>query len=321
MSDSVDRQRVQRSALRVGLLVAAGSAVVIAGGVGVLVLVLLLFGRPEGGREPEAGEPPIDHIVVDVDRVLPIVLVLGVVGVILLGLIAWLAARSAVRPLAEALRLQRAFVADASHELRTPLTALTSRIQILQRRHAAGTAIEPTIEALRDDARVLDDVLTDMLLGAEGADSGAPDADVDGCLAAAFSTLEPLAHDADVTLAKTVEAALSARIPAVTLTRLCVALIDNAVQHSPAGSTVQVAATRADGVVEIRVTDAGPGVDPADRERIFERFARSGESGRRRGFGLGLALVRETAVRYAGSVRLEATSPAGSTFTLVLPSR
>ena len=321
MSDSLDRQRVQRSALRVGLLVAAGSAVVIAAGVGILVLVLLLSGRPEGGREPEPHEPAIDHIVVDVDRVLPVVLLLGVAGVILLGLIAWLAARSAVRPLGEALRLQRAFVADASHELRTPLTALTSRIQILQRRHAAGTPIEPTIEALRGDARVLDDVLTDMLLGAEGAGSGEPDADVDGCLASAFATLDPLARDAGVALAKSVDSGLSAHIPAITLTRLCVALIDNAVQHSPAGSTVRVAALAVGDVVEIRVTDAGPGVDPADRERIFERFARSGESGRRRGFGLGLALVRETAVRYGGSVRLEASSAAGSTFLLALPRR
>ncbi|MFH8250189.1 sensor histidine kinase [Microbacterium sp. B2969] len=319
MSASTDRVRVQRSALRVGILVAAGSAVVIAAGVGVLVLVLLVAGRPEGGRENEPGEAVGDHIVVDVDRVLPVVLLLGVIGVVLLGLIAWLAARWAVLPLAEALRLQRSFVADASHELRTPLTALTSRIQILQRRHAAGRPLDPTIEALRTDARVLDEVLTDMLLGAEGADSGDAHADIEGCLTSALATLEPLARDAGVTLVSDVESPMVARIPPVTLSRLCVALVDNAVQHSPSGSTVSVVAMRAGRMVEIRVTDAGGGVDPADRDRIFERFARAGESGRRRGFGLGLALVRETAVRYGGSARLESTSAVGSTFVLVLP--
>ncbi|UUT36673.1 sensor histidine kinase [Microbacterium elymi] len=53
---------------------------------------------------------------------------------------------------------------------------------------------------------------------------------------------------------------------------------------------------------------------------MFERFARSAESGRRRGFGLGLALVREAAARYGGSIRIEATSPAGTVFLLTLPS-
>ncbi|WP_345802689.1 HAMP domain-containing sensor histidine kinase [Microbacterium sp. AZCO] len=320
MSGSPDRDRVQRSALRVGILVAAGSALVITAGVAVLVLVLLISGRPEGEREPERGEPVGDHIVVDVDRVLPVVLALGVLGVVLLGVIAWLAARSAVRPLAEALRLQRAFVADSSHELRTPLTALTSRIQILQRRQAAGRPIEPTIAALRHDARVLDDVLTDMLLAAEGEDAGDSSAQLDGCLESAVATLEPLADETGVTLRTEVAHAMTAPIPSVTLTRLCVALIDNAVHHSPSGSVVTVAADRNGDTIEIRVTDAGSGVDPADHDRIFERFARAAESGRRRGFGLGLALVRETAARYGGTAKLESTSSTGSTFVLALPA-
>jgi len=110
------------------------------------------------------------------------------------------------------------------------------------------------------------------------------------------------------------------RMPEVTLTRLCVALIDNAVYHSPRGAVVAVTATTAGHGIEVRVADQGPGIRPEDRARIFERFARGPETGRRRGFGLGLALVKDVASRVGGSVEVERTSPAGTTFLLSLPA-
>jgi signal transduction histidine kinase len=72
--------------------------------------------------------------------------------------------------------------------------------------------------------------------------------------------------------------------------------------------------------VQLRVSDHGPGIDQADAERIFDRFARSRETGDRRGFGLGLALVRDVVARHGGSVTIESTSPAGTTFLVRLPS-
>nr|WP_274637250.1 HAMP domain-containing sensor histidine kinase [Microbacterium bovistercoris] len=318
MSLEADRRRVQRSALRVGMLVGAASAVAIAVGVTILVIVIVSTGRPE---HPHGGAPADnDHVVVDVDRVLPWVVALGIVGILVLGVVAWLAARWAVAPLSQALRLQRGFVSDASHELRTPLTALTGRIQIVQRRLGRGQPIEATVTELRRDAAMLDDVLTDMLLAAEGGTAADGRADVAACLHDTTRTMSPLAEENGVTLRTDAGAALAVRMPAVTLTRLCVALVDNAIAHAPGGSEVTLAAAAAGDTVQIRVADAGPGIDPPDAARIFERFARSAESGRRRGFGLGLALVREAAARYGGSIRIEATSPAGTVFLLTLPS-
>ena len=317
-----DRARVQRSALRVGLLVGAASALIVTLGVAILVTVLVATARPEGHHDGAPREPDGDRFVVDLDHVLPWVVVLGALGVLLLAAVAWWASRWAVRPLADALRLQRSFVADASHELRTPLTALTGRIQILERRRRRDEPLDDTIRELRHDAAVLDDVLTDMLLIAEGDAAGAdaaPPADVERCARAAVQTIAPLATAAAVTTTLDIEGAPRARIPAATLTRLCVALLDNAVQHAPGGTEVALQARHVDGVVQIRVSDRGHGVAAEDAERIFERFARGGEVGRRRGFGLGLALVREAATRYGGSVRIEHTSPQGSTFLLTIP--
>lgn len=318
MSAPGDAARVRRASLRVGILVALSSAVILAVGVGTLVLVLLRSARPEheADHRPSADG---DRFVVDLDHVLPWVVGLGLLTMLLLGIVAWLAARSAVRPLADALGVQRTFVADASHELRTPLTALTSRIQILERRAARGDAIDPTLRELRRDAAVMDDVLTDMLLTAEGDQSPEAPSDVAGCASAALALLHPFAEERGVTLTSTVPPARAA-VPTTTLTRLCVALLDNAVQHSRPGTEVSLTSHSTARTVEIRVADAGPGVAPAERERIFERFARGAETGQRRGFGLGLALVRESARRYGGAVSIEHTSDRGTVFLLRVPA-
>ncbi|MBS1907334.1 MAG: HAMP domain-containing histidine kinase [Actinobacteria bacterium] len=333
MSGSADRERVRRSARQIGLWTGAASAVVIAAGVGILVAVILATSRPQGELGGRPGGRPgdgfgganPDHVVVDVDRVLPWVIVLGVVGVALLGLIAWFTARRAVVPLGVALQAQRDFVADASHELRTPLTALSSRVQILQRRVARGERVGDALERLRGDTAALDDILTELLLAAqadqEPADTSASDAA--GAVRAAVDLLRPLADGAGVALRPEAEDGISVAVPAVTLTRLCTALLDNAVQHAPSGTAVTIAVTRSGGgrkgIAEFRVIDHGPGIRAEDRERIFTRFARGPETGRRRGFGLGLALVRDMALRHGGSVEIESTSGAGTTFLLRLP--
>lgn len=319
MTSHSDEARIRTAARRVGTLVAIGATVVIAAGVGILVAVLLLSARPEEHHGGAAHRGPDgDRIVVDLDGVLPWVLALGVIGVVLLTVIAWLAARRSVRPLADALRLQRAFVADASHEMRTPLTALSARVQTLQRRHDRGDPLEPTITALRTDVDVLDEVLADMLLAAEGAASRVP-GDVADAIDAAAHTVAPLAEAAGVRVQVEVGSATRVRMPHPTLVRVCVALLDNAIQHAPRESAVTIRTDVRGDATLILVADRGPGVAEADRERIFERFARGPEAGRRRGFGLGLSLVREAAIAAGGSIAIEHTSPEGTTFRLTLP--
>ncbi|WES64157.1 HAMP domain-containing sensor histidine kinase [Microbacter sp. GSS18] len=325
MSDIDDRRRVRSAAVRVGLWVGAASALIIAAGVAILVTVILVRARPEREEEhhtlPAGGAGGGDEIVVDVDRILPWVIALGVLGVLLLTVVAWLAARRSVHPLAEALRAQRAFVSDASHELRTPLTALDSRIQIVQRRYERGDPIDDALVDLRRNASAMDDVLTDLLLTAESDAAGElAVSDAVACARDAAAALAPVADEHHVSIVVDAPPHAPAAMASVTLTRLCIALVDNAVQHSPDGASVRVRVERADGRVLLRVEDEGPGIEDDQRELIFERFARSGESGRRRGFGLGLALVRDVADRHGGAVSVERTSPAGTTFLLELPA-
>lgn len=319
MSAEDDRRVVRRAALRVGALVAGASAVAIAGGVGILVWVLVSGAREEGGgHRPGFGPPGGDRFVVDLDDVLPWVIGLGLVGVVVLGLVGWAAARWSVGPLDDALRRQRAFVSDASHELRTPLTALTSRIQIVQRRLQRAEPADEPVAQLRRDAQVLDDVLTDMLLTAEGAAQTGTSSTADS-VRAAVAGLDALADDAGVNVRTGALVDVVVAVPAVTVVRMCTALLDNAIGHTPAAGTVTVTARGEGDDVAIRVADEGHGIPDADLPRIFDRFARGAESGRRRGFGLGLSLVREAATRAGGRIEVESTSPAGTVFALRLP--
>lgn len=321
---SGDTERVRRAARSVGLYVGVASAIIVTAGVGILIAVIVATSRREGA---EHGGAPIggdvggrsgDDLVVDLDRVLPTVIALGVIGVVLLSIVAWFAARRSVRPLGAALQAQRNFVADASHELRTPLTTLSSRIQVLQRRRDRDEPIDETIVELRQDAAMMSDVLTDLLLVAEG-ETGPAAAEVSDSVSAAVASLRALAEDAGVTLVVEGAGASRVALPAVTLTRVLVALVDNAIQHSPAGAMVKITDVRDGATAAIRVTDTGSGITGIDADRVFERFARSSESGRRRGFGLGLSLVRDVAIRAGGSVEVEQTSSRGTTFLLRLP--
>lgn len=330
-----ERTAARRAALRIGLWVGAASIFALAGGTAILVALIVLrsqrlddlSGEVPGGADGSGGPggiPNGDHVVVDVDFVLPWLLALSAIGVLLLALIAWFAARAALGPMTEAIELQRRFVSDAGHELRTPLTALSSRVQILERRHVRGEPLGPTMDRLRSDAAVLSDTLNDLLLLAETGAAPPGTCDPNAAATSACELLAPLAAESGIELRAPDGGAPRVPLAEATLARLCVALIDNAIQHAPNGSAVTVAvATEHDRsgrrTAVLRVADTGPGIDPSTRDRIFERFSRSAETGRRRGFGLGLALVREAAERTGGRVGVERTGPEGTVMRLELP--
>ena len=106
------------------------------------------------------------------------------------------------------------------------------------------------------------------------------------------------------------------------LTQAMLNLARNAIDHTPPDAEVAIGSAWDDDGIRFWVRDTGPGVAAADRERIFERFARGG-SGRRRsdGAGLGLAIVRSVVEAHGGRILLDSRPGEGATFTIVLPGR
>jgi two-component system phosphate regulon sensor histidine kinase PhoR len=94
-------------------------------------------------------------------------------------------------------------------------------------------------------------------------------------------------------------------------------LVDNAIKYTPSGGVVGISARSRGNNIEIRVADNGQGIDPVDRERIFQRFYRADRS--QPGTGLGLTITRQIVQAHGGTIRVEGNFPRGSVFIVELP--
>ena len=220
----------------------------------------------------------------------------------------------AIRPLADALRRQRTFVADASHELRAPLTRLHTRAQLLARRDPS-----PELDRLVRDSRELGDVVDDLLLSAQAGGSRSDLVPVElGVLADEVVAAESVrAEKGRVRIAVSRDCGpyVVQGVPTA-LRRVLSALLDNALGHTPPGGTIEVTLGAPDERhVELCVRDTGVGFPPEEAERLFERFAHRSDGGGRR-FGLGLALVREVVTGHGGTIAAAGHPGLGATFTL-----
>ena len=213
----------------------------------------------------------------------------------------------------------RRFLGEAGHEMRTPLTVISGYLDVLER----GGWEDPEVRVLalptmRAETRRLRGLVERLMTLArlEGDDRGTAE-----IVDVASSATDAIA---EVTAARGGQIRLRADGDHVVFAEpaevyeAIVNLIDNAVKYG-AGTPVDVTIAReVDGTV-LRVTDRGPGVTAADRERLFERFFRGEAANGTEGSGLGLAIVARAAERSHGKVTLESAGPGETTFTLTFP--
>ena len=214
--------------------------------------------------------------------------------------------------LGASLDTQRAFVSEAAHELRSPLTALKLQLQILKRAgDDAGRA-----EAIARLAAGIDRAvrLVEQLLALARSEPGAPATpmqalDLSEAVREGVADTVPLAQSRGTELELMADAPVAIRGDRAALLTLTRNLADNAVRYSPAQSRVEVRVKLEGGWATLQVDDAGPGIPPNERERVFDRFYRR-NSGDEEGTGLGLAIVHSVAQRHGAEVEL-GDSPLG----------
>jgi len=218
---------------------------------------------------------------------------------------------------------EQAFLADISHELRTPLTSIQGFAQAIVEGEARGDAVSHVAEIIHREARRLVRMVEGLLQVARlesGAQSMAREEVAPSLLLeSAVAALETQAKDAGVSFdVAGADAMPSVRGDPDKLAQLFLNVLDNAVKHSPRGTTVQVRGNRDDGAVVIRVRDAGSGLPQGAQTRLFQRFYR-GENAQRDGAGLGLAIAQAIAQAHGGSIRASNVDGGGAEFAVRLP--
>jgi two-component system, OmpR family, sensor histidine kinase TctE len=200
------------------------------------------------------------------------------------------------------------FIADASHQLRTPLTLLNTQV-VYALRHPEPAAREEALlaihESVQHGVRLVQQLLTWTM--AEATEAKAPALAPVDLSAVVRRVLEAHALTAqqrgiDLGFRNAGEAAVVVGHPQL-LHELVANLVDNALRYTPRGGIVTAAIVWKDGALTLCVEDNGPGIPPAERQRVFERFYRL-HDGASDGCGLGLAIVREIARSHDANVRL-----------------
>ncbi len=220
-------------------------------------------------------------------------------------------------------RLERdaRFTSDVSHELRSPLTTLTTSVQLLDaRREELPDRAQRALDLMKVELDRFRKMLESLLeLGRLDAGGGLSQPTKTNALELVRQVLADSGRPA--TLAEALDeeaAAIEVGVDRLRIGRALGNLFDNADLHG--GGLLGVRVRCEDQRVGIDVHDGGPGVEPADRTRVFERFVRGGSRGSRPGAGLGLSLVEETVRAHGGSVILSSsTTFGGALVTVWLP--
>lgn len=227
----------------------------------------------------------------------------------------------------DTLRSQRDFVANVSHELKTPLTAIQGFAQAL----LDGTAAQP--EARQQAAQIILDEAGRMhrlvvdLLDLARLDAGMlplrrEPVSLSALLRSVVEKFAPLSQQNHVTLTLEADDLPPLLGDRDRLAQVFTNLVDNALQHTPAGGQVTVRVTRHGEEAWVAVSDSGPGIPPEEQPRIFERFYRLDKSrrgGRRHGAGLGLSIASELVQAHGGRIDLSSSPGQGSVFVVKLP--
>jgi two-component system OmpR family sensor kinase len=227
---------------------------------------------------------------------------------------------------AEAEQRLRRFVADASHELRTPLMSVRGYADLFQ--YAAANAPEERdkhLARLRAEAARMGVLLDDLLLLArlDAAEVEAPlrmrDADLVELAEEASDAFRASHADHPLTVEKGPES-LRLRLDPQRVRQVLDNLLTNAAVHTPVGTPVSISVAAEGSGAVVRVTDAGPGIPAADRERVFDRFYRvdKARSRDRGGSGLGLSVANALIRAHGGTIEVGG-GPGGTVFTVRLP--
>lgn len=247
-------------------------------------------------------------------------------GLILVAAAAFLLARATLRPLEQAIALQREFTNDASHDLRTPLAVI--RTETSAALHESANLGPDLVERMhiidvqaRRMERMIDQLLTLAHVDADSALNREP-TDLLVVVGGIIRDLKPLADTRGIDLRFERRESAVVMGDDLKLSQMVGNLVDNAIKYSGDRGAIRVGVWQRGGSAYVEVTDDGPGISQTELDRIFLRYHRgvAHRMNGHAGHGLGLPLCRWIARAHGGDVTVNSSEGAGSTFTVKLPA-
>lgn len=222
--------------------------------------------------------------------------------------------------------IRRDFVANVSHELRTPVSVIRANAEtLLDGALEDPKAARPFVEALLRNSERLGRIIADLLdisrVEAGQLQLRTQPVALSSAARRAAEALQPTAQAKNIAVSVRIDEGVTVLGDMQALDQVLLNLLDNAVKYTPEGGHVQVGAVVRGEQVRIEVADDGPGLEPHQRKRVFERFYRV-DPGRSRdmgGTGLGLSIVKHLCETMGGKAGVDPGSERGSVFWFVLP--
>ncbi len=218
--------------------------------------------------------------------------------------------------------VQRDFLAHSSHELRRPLTVIGTYIDFLGYEGVSEAERESALQIMRSEIQSMSRLITDLLVLSREEEESRPKSPVD--LSELAKDIFASYKERETTHSLSLQTCDDALVlgDAEGLEHMLSNLLDNAIEYTPEGGSVEAVVEKQNGSVCVSVKDSGIGIPEAERERVFERFFRGKQAleVRRDGSGLGLVIVRQVAENHGGHTSFESTEGKGSRFVVELPA-
>ena len=242
------------------------------------------------------------------------------VGILLVYLLVMFFSKRAIDPVVQSVERQKQFITDASHELKTPLTVIATSLKVLELEVGEQKWISKAQAQTEKLSELVNDLVALSRLDEETPALRMAEFHISDAVAETAESFRDFAAAQGHSLETQIPSGLTYRGDEYAIRQLVSILLDNAVKYSDEGGGIRLSLERGKRGVVLKTCNACTGLDPAELDRLFDRFYRVEKSRSKQtgGFGVGLSIARSIAAAHKGSIRAQCPDGRSIQFTVIL---